>query len=92
MTRQRKYQRRKREWLIVTKLLSGCDMCGFTPSRRNARKLHYHHRDPSDKLFNISNECHNVSWAMLRAEVAKCDVLCADCHATTETFGNGQSK
>jgi hypothetical protein len=36
-----------------------------------------------DKAFNISMEGRNgsVSWARLRREVAKCEIVCANCHA-----------
>jgi hypothetical protein len=36
-----------------------------------------------DKAFNISMEGRNgsVSWARLSREVAKCEVVCANCHA-----------
>lgn len=48
-----------------------CDWCGAI------EKLELHHRDPSKK------ENHNIwSWGEKRreAEIAKCIVLCRDCH------------
>jgi hypothetical protein len=86
MTRQRAYQRRKREWLVTTKLASGCQSCGYRP-RTRADHLHFHHRDPSTKLFNISCCCHSYGWTELRVEVAKCDVLCTFCHQQTDSYG-----
>ena len=44
--------------------------------------LAFHHRDPSQKLFTIgeaSSKCQSLST--LIAEIAKCDVVCHNCHA-----------
>ena len=44
--------------------------------------LTFHHRNPSDKLIEVSILVtrHNKRERVL-AEIAKCDVLCANCHA-----------
>lgn len=60
---------------------TACWDCGgeFEPT-----KLHFHHRDPSTKLFNIANYTTlrgRQNHDALRAEIAKCDVLCVGCHA-----------
>lgn len=40
-----------------------------------------HHRDPSTKVAAVSNMVHAaVGVAKLEAEIAKCDVLCSNCH------------
>lgn len=50
-----------------------CQYCGSTES------LEFHHRDPITKLFTVSR-----GWAFaedrLLAEVAKCDLICINCH------------
>jgi hypothetical protein len=33
-----------------------------------------------DKRFNISDGIANKPWALVLAEIAKCDVVCANCH------------
>lgn len=47
--------------------------------------LQFHHRDPSTKLFSVSTKtlamAKKYPWDMIEAEVAKCDLLCANCHA-----------
>jgi hypothetical protein len=56
-----------------------CMQCGFeavTP-----QQLHWHHRDPSTKAFNVSRWTGSPDNPRLLAEIAKCDVLCANCHA-----------
>jgi hypothetical protein len=37
------------------------------------------HRDPSTKLFSM-NSIATRSVAVIRAEIAKCDVVCSNCH------------
>lgn len=40
-----------------------------------------HHRDPSDKLYTVSQMSgQNKSWVLIKAEIDKCDVICANCH------------
>ena len=39
--------------------------------------MEFDHR--GDKVHNISN-IHKKSWRVMRAEIAKCDVVCANCH------------
>jgi hypothetical protein len=53
-----------------------CIACGET----DVTKLHFHHRDPATKRFKISTPGGH-SEAVILAEIAKCDILCASCHA-----------
>src|SRR6266853_4808646 len=50
--------------------------CGET----NPVVLDFHHRDPGAKMFTIGESAVYVPFAMLLKEVAKCDILCANCH------------
>lgn len=59
--------------------LLGCTDCGVVPER--LRLLHFHHLDPATKLFNISPSSALRSPALVEAELAKCVVLCWECHA-----------
>lgn len=44
--------------------------------------LHFHHRNPDEKRFTISTALRLcVCMEELLVEIAKCDVLCANCHA-----------
>ncbi len=42
--------------------------------------MEFDHRDPADKLFTISTFGRRVGQATLEEEIAKCDVVCANCH------------
>jgi len=56
----------------------GCENC----DEDHPACLTFHHRDPSEKEFQIS-DCRNKLYSLkkLAAEIAKCDVLCRNCHA-----------
>lgn len=71
---------RHRGILARYKVLVGCSRCGF---RASAVALHFHHRDPGAKEFNVSMGL-GRAWRRIKAEVRKCDVLCANCHAIVE--------
>jgi hypothetical protein len=63
--------------LVLELKRSGCMRCGFA----DTRALAFHHRDPGMKEFTISGQGRVVSEERFQAEIAKCDVLCANCHA-----------
>jgi hypothetical protein len=65
--------------LLQWKREKGCKRCGIT----NPRVLDFHHRNPKDKLFTVSN-MRGYALDRLRKEVDKCDVLCANCHRMAE--------
>jgi hypothetical protein len=54
-----------------------CCRCGLA----HPAVLQFHHRDPSQKLFGVAQAVYNRGWETIMIEVAKCDVLCANCHA-----------
>ena len=62
------------------KLSEGCKSCGF---KEHAAALEFHHRNPEEKKFRLS-ESRNYSWKMVQEEIAKCDILCSNCHAILE--------
>ncbi|WP_135303533.1 homing endonuclease associated repeat-containing protein [Haloarcula amylovorans] len=69
---------RHRAWVHERKRDSdGCTRCDET----DPACLDYHHRDEADKEMTVSEMVtHGYSKAKLRAEMAKCDILCANCH------------
>ncbi len=42
--------------------------------------MDFDHRDPNEKSFTIATYGYRVSEVKLLAELAKCDVVCANCH------------
>ena len=57
-----------------------CAVCGYERSPIN---LHFHHVDPATKSFAV-NSATGKALATLRAEAAKCVLVCANCHGEIE--------
>lgn len=53
-----------------------CERCGFN----DIRALELHHKDPNNKDFTIGSVIRTKKWEDLMNEVAKCEILCANCH------------
>jgi DNA-binding transcriptional ArsR family regulator len=66
---------------LVEEAGGACVLCGYG---RWVGALQFHHVDPSRKEFNISQRGHSRSLTRSRAEVRKCVLLCANCHAEVE--------
>jgi hypothetical protein len=49
--------------------------------------LQFHHKDPSTKEFSITTKQlatpKKIPWENVLAEIAKCELLCANCHFLT---------
>lgn len=60
--------------------MKGCQRCEFN---EHSCALDLHHRDPKTKKFEVTQNM-TRSWAKIKAELAKCDVLCANCHRIVE--------
>lgn len=85
----------RREYLIqaVTKrrrvlkkravdLMGGkCVVCSYD---KHPGVLDFHHVDPTTKLFAISGGGFSRSWVRIEAELAKCVLVCANCHREIE--------
>jgi hypothetical protein len=56
-----------------------CMDCGFKPA--HYAQMHFDHRDPKTKVGNVGNMASSASAGRLEAEIAKCDLVCANCHA-----------
>ena len=70
----------RRADLNILKEAQGCMRCGYN---EDGSKLHFHHRDPSTKLFEIGK---GIAFSPIRVqeEIDKCDLLCAACHCIVE--------
>lgn len=77
-TRHLKAQRLKRsEWIAKYKSDQGCVTCG----ERHPAALDFHHRDPKTKTIHIRALIdHAAKISRIETEIAKCDVLCSNCH------------
>ena len=83
--------------LLAELRVTSCSDCGY--SGKNMASLSFHHLDPSTKKFTIcSATCRKISVTRqeLMDEVAKCVVLCRNCHAkrhfNSSRFENAKSE
>lgn len=68
---------KKRAWVLNYLLIHPCTHCGLT----NIRVLEFHHVDPETKECTVCSLMYrSCSLERVKAEVAKCVVLCANCH------------
>jgi transposase len=74
-------RRRKMKRLLVQEAGGECAVCGYA---RNVRALHFHHVEPSLKRYEVNARGAAMALDRLRAEAAKCVLLCANCHAEAE--------
>ncbi len=59
---------------------AACRGCGLAEP---VDALEFHHLDATEKDFGISVDGIPRSWARIRSELAKCVLLCANCHRET---------
>tara|TARA_Y100000310_G_scaffold91334_1_gene88685 strand:+ start:6001 stop:6831 length:831 start_codon:yes stop_codon:yes gene_type:complete len=70
-----KARKKKRLFAIEYRKEKGCSDCNI----KDPRCLVFHHLNPEDKTDRIS--ClFSSSWEKLKTEIAKCKVLCQNCH------------
>ena len=76
-TNQKKRYDAHRSRLNSIKVDKGCARCGYNS---HPAALQWNHINRDDKSFEIGSMV-LVSWSRIEAEMAKCEVLCSNCHA-----------
>lgn len=72
----------RRQYVVEYLSMSPCAGCG----EADIRVLEFHHRDPTEKHLEVSRMAqHAGALEAIVAEIAKCDVLCANCHRRTHS-------
>lgn len=79
------YHRKRRlacvAWLSSVKSARGCAHC----LEKDPAVLDFHHRDRAQKKFVLmGSHCYSRSRVEILAEIAKCEVLCANDHRREE--------
>jgi transposase-like protein len=74
-------RRRKLKEILVDEAGGACAICGYDAW---IGALQFHHRDPSQKLFEVSGRGVTRSLERARDEARKCVLLCSNCHAEVE--------
>lgn len=54
-----------------------CQTCGY---KKCLAALDFHHINPKEKDFVISRKKHRSDWSLIKKELDKCELLCANCH------------
>lgn len=73
----KKRRAERKAWFGAMKAKMKCLHC----PENDSRCLDFHHKDPSVKRDLLSYMVHQaLSEAVILAEMAKCDVLCSNCH------------
>jgi hypothetical protein len=76
--KNRRHLEKVGKWLNDYKKGLSCSRC---PESHPAT-LQFHHRNPEEKEFSIGMYRHGkYSQKRLLEEIAKCEVICANCHA-----------
>ena len=85
VARMARYRDENRALLLAYLLDHPCVDCGV----RDPLVLDFDHRDPSTKRNEVARLAATKSWPQVLAEIAKCDVRCANCHRrkTARQFG-----
>ncbi|HET8567370.1 MAG TPA: hypothetical protein VFM93_00100 [Candidatus Limnocylindria bacterium] len=69
--------RRRRKARAIRYMGASCETCWTTGPDAI---FEFHHRDPAEKEFGVSEDGIPRSWEKVLAELAKCVMLCANCH------------
>lgn len=76
-----------RAYIDSVKLAAGCADCGY---RAAAVALEFDHLPGTTKVGKVSNLASSRTLARVKEEIAKCEVVCANCHAI-RTAQRGQA-
>ena len=74
-------KRRKKVRNKAIEYLGGkCIRCVYN---KYSEVLEFHHINPKEKDFSISEKGYSRSWEKVKAEIEKCNLVCANCHRET---------
>ena len=87
-------KRRQKIRLMAIRHKGGrCSRCGYDQC---VEALEFHHLDPAEKDFGISEKGYTRSWNRVLAELEKCILVCANCHrelhANTQLFAERRTE
>jgi hypothetical protein len=83
--RAQDFRQQRRRWLQQIKVTRGCVDCGYNT---HPEALEFDHVG-TDKRFMLSRQWHSLEE--LKAEIEKCEVVCANCHRI-RTYNRRQNK
>jgi len=58
-----------------------CEICGLKRNTIDDLEIFdFHHKDRSNKSFELGDKIEDRSWVTIKLELDKCMMLCANCH------------
>ena len=81
-----KKSRRELKQKAVEMMGGACENCGYN---KCLAALTFHHLDPTQKDFAISDLINVVKWSKIKEELSKCKLLCSNCHVETHHILDG---
>ena len=77
--RIRRVRQKKLAWVRILKGIKGCSICGEKDPI--VLELHHTQNDKHIKLRKRKGRSYaTLNWELMKAEVDKCIILCANCH------------
>ena len=73
-----------KQWALEYKG-SKCEKCGYN---KCSEALEFHHKNPEEKDFNLSDRNLILDWQEIKKELDKCVVVCANCHREIHAKGD----
>jgi predicted transcriptional regulator len=70
-------RRKKIKKLAIDYKGGSCQRCGYN---KCDGALEFHHLDPTKKDFSISSSGNTRAWEVIKKELDKCIMVCANCH------------
>jgi hypothetical protein len=64
----------------IKQLGNECIRCGVPATAENIVIFDFHHRNPSEKHFDISGLHKSINCEDFKNEIKKCDLVCSNCH------------
>ena len=72
-----------KQWALEYKG-SKCEKCGYN---KCSEALEFHHKNPEEKDFNLSDRNLILDWQEIKKELDKCILVCANCHREIHAKG-----
>lgn len=73
-----------KKWAVEYKN-SKCEICGYD---KCLEALDFHHENPEEKEFNLSDRNLILDWQEIKKELDKCRLVCANCHREIHAKGD----
>lgn len=69
-------RKRIKQWALEYKG-GQCQRCGYN---KCSQALDLHHLNPNEKDFSLSDRNIKLDWEVIKKELDKCILICANCH------------